>query len=253
VQIALHETAEIGARAGRILLGDRRLDRMGLVGRRPDDTADRRVRRADDLGAYGVMVTDAVEEVGDDVTAALEAGISCVTWSDEPALADRHGAAFAAMGRTLLTGANLASGIAPCLAAHEAARSDEVLDVLVAWTEPGRRQRRGEAIAFPDPVGSLWGTQVGSKGISRSVAAPVEGIWSGATVRVTASTGDGVVVRVVGVADLAVHLEALALTAGAMSIDSFGYGAARPEDRPDDYLLAALDAGLDVATHTLDL
>lgn len=252
MQIALHETAEVGTRTGRILLGDRRLDLLGLVGRRPNDTSERRVRRVDDLGGYGVLVTDAIEDVDDDVTAALEAGISCVTWSDDPDLSPRHGAAFAEIGRTLLIGANVASGIAPCLAAHEAALSDEVLDVVVAWTEPGRRQRRGEPIAFPDPVGPLWGTQVRSKGIQRSLAAPVHGIWAGATAQMTAATGEGVVVRVVGVADLAVHLEALALAAGALSIGSFGYGVARPEDRPEDYLLAALDAGLDVATRTID-
>ncbi len=252
MRIALRETGEIGSRTGRILLGDRRLDRLGLMGRRPQDVTDRRLGRVDDLGSYDVLVTDAVDDIDDDIDAALEAEISCVTWSDDPATVERHGAAFIAADRTLLTGANLASGIAPCLAAHEAARSDEVLDVTVAWTQPGHRQRRGEPIAFPGPVGSLWGDEVESSGIRRLLVAPIDGIWSAATVRVTAATGDGVVARVVGVADLGAHLEALALAAGALSVGGFGYGGARPEERPEDYLLAALDAGLDVATHTID-
>jgi hypothetical protein len=122
----------------------------------------------------------------------------------------------------------------------------------VAWTEPGRRLRRGVPVAFPDPIGALWGYEVASAGLSRAVTAPTGGIWSGAATKVTASTGDGLVVRVVGVADLAVHLEALALAAGALTVDSFAYGAARPDDRAEDYLEAALGAGLDVAAHTLE-
>ena len=121
-----------------------------------------------------------------------------------------------------------------------------MLELMVAWTEPGRRLRRGVPVAFPDPIGALWGYEVASSGLFRAVTAPTGGIWSGAATKVTASTGDGLVVRVVGVADLAVHLEALALAAGALIVDSFAYGAARPNDRAEDYLGAALGAGLDV-------
>ncbi len=119
-----------------------------------------------------MLVTDAVADLEDDITTALDAGISCVTWSDAPDLAEKYGESFAAAGRTLLTGANVGHGIAPCLAAHEAARSDEVLELMVAWTEPGRRLRRGVPVAFPDPVGALWGYEVASSGLFRAVTAP---------------------------------------------------------------------------------
>ena len=79
------------------------------------------------------------------------------------------------------------------------------------------------------------GHEVATSGLSRATA-PTGGMWSGAVTKVTASTGDGLEVRVVGVADLAVHLEALSLAAGALTIESFGYGASRPEDRAEDYL-----------------
>ncbi len=252
MQIALRDISETGSRTGRILLGDRRLDVLGLLDHRPNDTSEPRLRRVSDLESYGVLVSDAVDDLEDDITTALDAGISCVTWSDAPDLSEKYGESFAAAGRTLLTGANVGHGIAPCLAAHEAARSDEVLELMVAWTEPGRRLRRGVPVAFPDPIGALWGYEVATSGLSRAVTAPTGGIWSGAATKVTASTGDGLVVRVVGVADLAVHLEALALAAGALTVDSFAYGAARPDDRAEDYLEAALGAGLDVAAHTLE-
>ncbi len=199
-----------------------------------------------------MLVTDAVDDLEEDITGALDAGISCVTWLDAPDLAEQYGPGFAAGGRTLLTGANLGHGIAPCLAVDEASHSDEVLELMVAWTEPGRRLRRGEAVVFPEPVGPLWGVERPSRGLYRTVTAPTGGVWSAAVARITASTGAGVETRVVGVSDLAVHLEALALAAAALTIESFGYGASHPEDRSEDYLTAALHAGLDVAAHTLE-
>jgi hypothetical protein len=68
--------------------------------------------------------------------------------------------------------------------------------------------------------------------------------------RVTGATDGGVVTRIVGVADLAVHLEALALATGAMVVAEYPPGANRPADLAESYLSRALDAGLDVAAHT---
>jgi hypothetical protein len=68
--------------------------------------------------------------------------------------------------------------------------------------------------------------------------------------KVTGGSPSGVVTRIVGVADLAVHLEALAFAAGAMLVPSCSPGAVRPADNAEIYLVNALDIGLDVAAHT---
>ncbi len=66
------------------------------------------------------------------------------------------------------------------------------------------------------------------------------------------SAGDaGVVTRIVGVADLAPHLEALSLAAGVMAVDLYVPGPRRPAAAAEIYLAKALDAGLGVASYTL--
>ncbi len=70
--------------------------------------------------------------------------------------------------------------------------------------------------------------------------------------RVTSATEGGVVTRVVGVADHAAHLEALALAAGVISFEVFSPGAHRPAHAAEIYLSAALQAGLDVASYSLE-
>jgi hypothetical protein len=225
---------------------------LGVVGRRPSTVTDDRLEAALDLGAYEVLVSDATDTPEEQAEAALEAGISCVLWADaNPALVEL-GERFAGAGRTLLVGANLGSGLAPCLAAHEEARTSEILDVSVAWTEPGRPLRRGEPIPFPDPVGARWARSREPEGRTRHYVAPLDGEWAAAMARVTTGTPDGVLARVVGVADLAPHLEALALTAAVMSVGEYGYGLTRPAERAEAFLANALDAGLDVATYSIE-
>jgi hypothetical protein len=251
VRIAIHHVDDVGLRAGRILLGERRLDALGVVGRRPNRSTDSRLELAGDLAGYDVLVSDDVHDPWEQAGRALEAGVNCVLWYDGDDDTAALGPAFAERGRTLLTGANLANGIAPCLAFHETARSKEILDVSCAWTEPGRPLRRGEALPFPDPIGARWGRpREGTAGVRRFVA-PIDGEWAGAMARVTEGSPEGVVVRVVGVADLAAHLEALALAAGALAVSEYGYGLVAATDRPEDYLAASLDAGLDVAAYSM--
>jgi len=183
------------------------------------------------------------------VLRAAEAGISCVTWQ-ETTRAD-HDAEYNLRATTLLAGANLATGIAPCLAAHETARGGTVMDETVAWTEPGKPLRRGEAIPFPEPVGSLWARpREATKW--RAYAAPVQGEWAGAMARVTSATDDGVITRIVGIADLAPHLEALALAAGVIAVAQAAYppGLQRADAAAEPFLAAALNAGLDVASYS---
>jgi len=236
-------------RAARILLAERDLTGLGLIGRSPSGRDDR-VQAVTDLSEYDVVITDA-PDAAELVEAALDARISCVVWADGEDLEAEYGEQFEAAGLTLLTGANVASGLAPSLAAHETARGGEVMEVSIAWTEPGTPLRRGEAIPFPDPVGPRWAAERAGVQNYRAYAAPVPGDWAGALARVTSAAPEGVVMRIVGVADLATHLEALALSSGALAIDMYAPGAHRPADAAEIYLAKALDAGLGVASYTM--
>jgi len=249
MRIAAHHTSEVGVRAGRIILGERALLEMGVVDR-DSKTTDTRIRRSDDLLGFDVVVTDDPEPAPM-VERALRAGISCVLWVDGEDMIERYADDFAHIERTLLVGANLAAGLAPSLAMHESLGKEEVLEVSVGWTEPGRALRRGEPLAFPDPVGGKWATEREPRSGFRSYAAPTGGEWAGAIAKVTLATPAGVATRIVGVADLAVHLEALAMAAGAITIGAYGSGGQTPVAAADRYLDAMIAAGLDVATHTM--
>ncbi|HEX9853722.1 MAG TPA: hypothetical protein VGC47_00195 [Acidimicrobiia bacterium] len=248
MRVALHDESSVAVRAGQVLLAERDLTVLGLLERDPT-THDPRIERVDDLAGYDVLVTDAHRDMDGLVEEALEAGIGCVLFAGGPDIGERYGSEFDSIGRTLIVGANLATGIARCLAAHETARGGEVLGVTCAWTEPGSRLRRGEPVAFPDPVGALWAKRRRGRD-KHDLVAPVEGDWAAATAAVTSVVDGGVVSRVVGVADLSAHLQALALASAAIAIDSYASGAHLPEASAERYLMAALGAGLDVAAHT---
>ena len=242
MRIALHHTGEVGIRAGRILLGDPRVEALGVVDREPADPGDDRVEKVADWSSYDLVVTDALEPAPI-VNRAVVAGTSCVVWV-EADVGEGEGE-----GAVILTGANLASGIAPCLASHEIARSSQVDTVVVAWTEPGTPLRSGEPLAFPDPIGGRWGRSQGSN----EYVAPVTGDWAGAMAKVTSRADGATTTRIVGVADLAPHLEALALAAGTLAVGAGSYqqGLRRATDSAEDFLAEALAAGLDVAAYTL--
>lgn len=252
MRIAIHHVGDVGLRAGRILLGERRLTALGVVGTRPNTRTDSRLEPVGDLATYDVFVSDDPDRALADAEAALAADVSCVLWADGSEDLAALGDGFAVQGRTLLVGSNLASGIAPCLASHEAARTEDLLEVRYAWTEPGRPLRRGEPIPFPDPIGACWARDRGDLGISSRFVAPVDGEWAAAMARVTVGTAAGVVTRTVGVADHAAHLEAIALAAGAATVGDHPSGLAVPSDRSETYLAAALEAGLDVASYATE-
>lgn len=242
MRVALHHTTDIGLRAGRILLAESGLRRLGVIDRRTHE-ADPRVRSIDSVDGYDVVLTDD-EAPGPTVDRAAAAGIHCVVWADGTDLVDHDGFD----GTTLLLGANLATGLALSLGSHESATLPDADTELVAWTEPGRSLRSGEAVPFPDPVGPRWGRVRSEGSRTRKVAVPVDGSWAAILARVS----DGTTTRTVGVSDLAVHLEALALAAGSLAVATGAYpaGIARPADAAAAYLFAALGAGLDVASFT---
>jgi hypothetical protein len=124
---------------------------------------------------------------------------------------------------------------------------------VIAWTEEGKPVRRGDPVAFPDPVGARWGKRRRSAGTTTRIAVPVDSDWAGATATVVGRTDDGRETRIVGVADQVRHLEALALAAGAVAaIATDLTGVIRPSDIAEEYLAAALRMGLGVATYTME-
>lgn len=251
MRIAIDAHTEVGVRSGRILLGERGLSALGLYDKTPN-TEDPRLERADTLSSYDLFVSDTTEDPETAAVLALEAEIGCVLFADAEDVGTSLRSEFVNIGKTLLTGANLAAGIAPALASHETARGGEILEVAVAWTEPGTPLRRGTPMPFPDPVGARWARERPTEPGYKAYVAPVSGDWAAAVARVTSAADSGVVTRVVGVADLAPHLEALALAAGAMSLDVFTPGSHRPAFAAEVYLAAALEAGLDVAAYSLE-
>jgi len=256
MRIALHAAGEIGHRAARILLSERSLIALGLYGHQASrETEDRRMTAIREVAGFDLLTTDtAVDPLGFALIAADE-GISCVLSADtapDAALAGR----FRAAGTTLLVAAGLGGGIAETLAAHEITSIEENRRVRISWTEPGRLLGGGEAVPFPEPVGARWGRKVpgrpGDRFPTTRVIAPVDGEWAGAVAEVTGLVDGSRMQRVVGVADQADHLAALALAAGVVAVaeGSAPAGAHRPAAIAAAYLAAALRMGMDVATFT---
>jgi len=251
MKVAFEVTGDVGKRAVLLLLGDPLVSRIGVIGSSSNAPRDPRVVKIEGPRGFDVVATDSTDP-SKAAQAALLQGLPLVTFIDmdeEPAFD----------GVVQLSGASLGSGIAPSLAWHEVAQTSEVLELSIAWTEPGSSLRRGEAVTFPDPVGARWGVEVGSHAIngipSRHIAVPVEGDWAAAMARVTGVTDDGVVQRVVGVSDLAAHLEGIALASGVLTVAAghFQPGFATPEDAAEQFLAAALGIGMAVASFTSEV
>ncbi|MDH3470151.1 MAG: hypothetical protein OEM94_02420 [Acidimicrobiia bacterium] len=251
MKVAFEVTSEVGRRAVLLLLGDPLVDKVGVIGTSTKAPRDPRVESLDDARGFDLVATDSTDPRQAAQTALVHE-LPLVTFTDmdpEPAF-DRV---------VQLSGASLGSGIAPSLAWHEVAQTSEVLELSIAWTEPGRPLRRGEAVTFPDPVGPRWGVEVATHPIngipSRHITVPVEGEWAAAMARVTGAADDGVVQRVVGVSDLAAHLEGIALAAGVLTAAAgqFQPGYATPQDAAEQYLAAALGIGMAVASFTSEV
>jgi len=260
LRIAVHASVEAGARAARILLGERDLIELGTFRCSLQNPDDARVRRVEDLSGFDVLVSDATDDPLELAEVALDHGISCVLWTDlwdHRDAAEEYGLRFDDAGTSLVIGASLGPGIATALASHEVARLDNVFELTVGWTVPGKPLRKGAALPFPGPVGPLWGRAVEASTIPDPVPtqrydAPVNGEWAGAMARVTGAHDNGVARRVVGVADHAGHLEGLAIAAAAVTAAAGAYASGLQWPAAvDEYLDRALAAGLTVAHYTL--
>ena len=236
MRVAIHQTSEIANRAGRVLLAERSLTALGLVDSAPSGRNER-VERVTALADYDVVFSDADDPV-DIAHRAAQAGVACVVRAET--------APPWTATRPLLVGATLGGAIAPALAVHEAAATAADEPVTLAWTVPGRPLRRGTAVAFPDPVGSLWADRRDPGPAGTRLVAPVGGEWAAAMAMVGPA---GTPRRVVGIADLAAHLDALALAAGVKTVATGGFapGVRTAADAAEPYLLSALGMGLEVA------
>lgn len=251
MKVAFEVTGDVGRRAVLLLLGDPLVSKVGVVGTSNKAPRDPQVVTIDDAHGFDLVATDS-SDPSKAAQNAIDHGLPLVTFTEmepEPAFE----------GVVQLSGASLGSGIAPSLAWHEVAQTSEVLELSIAWTEPGSPLRRGEAVTFPDPVGARWGVEVASHPIngipSRHITVPVEGDWAAAMARVTGAADDGVVQRVVGVSDLAAHLEGIALAAGVLTLAAgqFQPGYATPQDAAEQYLAAGLGIGMAVASFTSEV
>lgn len=249
MRIAINAIGEVGVRAGRILSAERTLSALGLYGDTSGIGQDRRVISITSLDGFDALVTDDREGASALASLAADDGLACAVPGE---VSDEAAARVLAAGTTLLTNCSL-SGLAETLSIHESTLTDEPLEVVIAWTEPGKPLRRGAPAAFPDPVGARFGRRIGPAGRTTRVAAPVDGDWAGATATVIGKVSGDTHTRIVGVADERAHLEALALAAGAVAAARTELtGVIQPGDVADDYLMTVLGMGLGVAAYTID-
>jgi hypothetical protein len=250
VRLALHPAGEVGRRAGRILLAEAGLEALGIYGSRRPGTEERRATAITDLAGFTVLASDDTTAPLDLAAIAVADGLSCVLAADvvpPPVLAAR----FAARGLALLVAASL-PGLAEALAPR--AEVPGATERLLAWTRLGKPGRRDLAIPFPEPLRARWAERLAPHaedppGTTRA-AAPVEGPWAGALARTAAGSGRRRREGLAAVADDRLHLEAIALAAGALALAraEMPPGAGRPGAMAAAYMEACLGIGLEVAT-----
>ncbi len=234
MRIALDSTLEVGARTGRILLAEDSLTYLGLI--QPSQRhGDPRTGPVGDLSTFDVIVSDGATPAASLVASAAVHGVPLVLWSDEPTL--HRGSAVAPVA----VGANVGSTLAPALIHHPAAAIEEADDVTIAWTEPGPPRRKGKTIVFPDPVGVCWARKR-SRG---HFVAYRDDEWAGAVVSLSGRGGE----RIVGVADLASHLEAITLAAVTLAAVDGAYEALIQDaaEHAEVVLARAMSLELDIA------
>jgi hypothetical protein len=207
VRVLLDATAEVGQRAGRVLLAERDIEFVGLW--RSDAPKGRRSGPADDPDGFDVVVTDRARHLGELVARSAVSGAPVVIWIDRPDVPP---------GRAIIpivTSANVGSALGAALGQHPVMRGLAPDEITTAWTKPGRPLRHGTATAFPDPVGMTW-----TRTLDRGRVVGFRNDEWGAVSVMSEEGGDH---RLVGVADHATHLEALVLGATTLVAGRGGY------------------------------
>lgn len=235
MRVLAHATGEVGQRAANVLLAERSVEFVGGWG----GTATRSTHRtgvARDVDGYDIAYSDAPTAPSDLLARCAVASIPIVMWADDPGIAP--GASVA----PVIIGANVGSALTAALLTHPTANPRDDEPVVVAWTEPGRPHRRGEPIAFPDPVG----VAIAKRRSPGRFVARRDDTWAGAVVKV----GSDEAPRVVGVADHAAHLEALVLAATVLLTVDGAYepGVRHAADQGERLLNALRRVELDIAS-----
>jgi hypothetical protein len=202
VKFALDSGTKVGQRTARILLGDRDCTSIVLLNRgwRPDD---HRITQDTDVTGVDVLISDGTTPLTTLIGRASVAGVPLVVWPDTP------DSELGPASVPVVVGANVGSALVDALLTHPASLPIGDDSVTAAWTEPGKPHRSGTPIAFPEPIGMAWTTR---RTDGRFVAFR-DDEWAGATTIVDGPSGQ----RIVGVADLGAHLEALTLVAVSMA------------------------------------
>ncbi len=234
VRIALDTGSDVGQRTARIFLGDPRCDKLVMInsGWVP---RDRRVVQARKFSDVDVVVSDGTTPLTSLIGRSSVAGVPLVVWPDVPA-SDLGTASI-----PVIVGANVGSTLADALLTHPSSQPALEDTVRVAWTEPGKPHHKGTPITFPDPIGMAWSEE---RAGGRFVAFR-DDEWAGATTIVDGPSGQ----RIVGVADLGSHLEALTLAsvAFAAAAGSFDPGIQSTAAERKAILSEARNLELDIA------
>lgn len=202
MRILLDAETEIGQRAGHIVLAEAAVEYLG-VWRSSDLRRSKRTGPTTTIDGFDLAISDRRQGHTDLIARCSVAGIPLVLWSDAEEVAP--GSATI----PVVIGANVGSALSEVLVHHPSADHASGDEVVRAWTEPGKPLKRGQAVAFPEPVGMSWAKE---RSPGHFVAFRDDD-WGAASCTLTGDAGE----RIIGVADHAVHLEALVLAATALS------------------------------------
>jgi hypothetical protein len=234
MRIAIDGTDEIAGRTARVLFAERSVSHIGFM-QSGMPRLGKRTTEADDLETYDVILSTGETAVTDLLARASVLGVPLVLWHDEP---DLHRGPST---MPVVASANVGSALAPSLVHHPSAGVTRSDTITIAWTEPGRPLRKGEAVTFPDPVGHVWAKERGDGNLVARTADD----WSGAVATVRGPGGE----RIVGISDLGTHLEALTLASVSLLTAGGIYGPTIGDasERGAELLAKAMEMELDVA------
>ena len=153
---------------------------------------------------------------------------------------------------TIIGGAGTGAGLAAALALSMLPRSAEPFRARLAWTVPGRPLRAGRAVAFPEPVGSLWAGWGENPLPWPDVAccpAPTDSAWKAVRIDLEFLDAEGGGSLVHGVSDEASFLDAVCFGAAILAAARGAYppGVNGPGDPDGVFVRLAQDAGMQAA------
>jgi hypothetical protein len=233
MRVALDGKDDVAARTARILFAEKSVTHIGFM--QPGMAVlGSRTAQAEELDTYDVIVSTGETFATDLIAQASVRGVPLVLWHDEPQM--HRGASTI----PVVASANVGSALAPSLVHHPSAAVTKSDTVTIAWTEPGKPYRKGEAVTFPDPVGPVW-----ARGRNGGLVARTSDVWSGAVATIDGPGGE----RIVAVSDLGAHLEAITLAAVTVLAGSGTYGPmiGDASEHGSDVLTKAMEMELDIA------